>query len=62
MPDCYVELIDRLEEALEGLLGGLDANGEDCAGLSDEQWDVRIANARNALAEIEADDGTEVKP
>jgi hypothetical protein len=36
--------------ALEGLLDGLDANGDpERCGLSQEQWDRRIAAARSAL-------------
>jgi hypothetical protein len=41
----------RLRAALEGLLDGLDANGDpERCGLSQEQWENRIASARVALA------------
>jgi hypothetical protein len=44
------ERVKVLVEALEGLIDGLDANGDERCGLSDEQWRKRIKEARAALA------------
>jgi hypothetical protein len=42
---------DRLRAALEGLMDGLEANGDpERCGLSQQEWDRRIAEARAALA------------
>jgi hypothetical protein len=38
--------IQELEEALYGLLDGLDANHDERCGLTQEQWDKRIKEAR----------------
>ena len=44
---------DRLRQALEGLLDGLDANGDqDLCGLTQEEWDERCATARAALGAL----------
>jgi uncharacterized coiled-coil protein SlyX len=40
----------RKDEALEGLVDGLDANCDGRDGLSNEQWDRRVALARAALS------------
>ena len=41
--------IDELEEALSGLLEGLDSNATESGGLSSEQWECRITEARRVL-------------
>jgi len=41
--------VERLREALGGLLDGLDANSDLRCGLSDEQWKRRIKTARRVL-------------
>ncbi len=40
-----------MREALDGLLDGLDANVDERSGLTNEQWEQRIAFARAALAQ-----------
>lgn len=43
--------VRRLQAVLEGLLDGLDANDDpERAGLSQQQWNRRIAAAHAALA------------
>ena len=44
---------DELSEALGGLLDGLDANYGETFGLTDDQWEQRIGDARQALAECQ---------
>lgn len=42
--------IEKLETAIEGLLDGLDSNGDpDRCGLSESQWEQRITQARATL-------------
>ena len=43
--------IMKLRDVIAGLLDGPDANGDDKCGLSQEQWDERVAEAREALEE-----------
>ena len=43
--------VKRLWETLEELLDGLDANGDERCGLTQKQWDERVATARVALKE-----------
>ena len=41
--------IKALEDALDGLFDGLDANADDREGLTNVQWQRRIAQAHKAL-------------
>jgi len=44
---------EPMREALENLLDGLDANCDGRDGLSEEEWDKRIAKARAVLEETQ---------
>lgn len=45
----WAECCQKLGAACEGLLNGLDANTDDQAGLTHEQWLDAIRDARAAL-------------
>ena len=45
--------IEKIEEALVGLLDGLDANCDERYGLTQKQWDGRVKKARKALEDKE---------
>jgi hypothetical protein len=40
----------QLKEALRGLLDGLDSNYDERCGLTNEEWNERIKDARLALS------------
>jgi hypothetical protein len=44
--------VARLAEALEGMLDGLDANVDERCGLTNQQWDKRLSQARKVLDEL----------
>jgi len=46
-----------MEEAMEGLLDGLDENRCETGGLSEEQWERRIDAANEALAKAKEKKG-----
>ncbi|MFA5377609.1 MAG: hypothetical protein WC455_17800 [Dehalococcoidia bacterium] len=49
--------IERLVDALEGLLDGLDANADERCGLTQKQWDKRIHDAGDALTAVKKEMG-----
>ena len=51
------ERVRELEEVIDGLLDGLDANSDERGGLSQAQWDRRVKYARQALAHDQTKEG-----
>jgi hypothetical protein len=50
------ERIEELEAELDRLLDGLDANSDDRCGLTQGEWDERVASAKHTLENTQLSD------